>query len=171
MNSNTDKKNTPLKGVYTFYSVIIALCILALIVFHLNIYAKAVLCTVIVLCVCIMRSASKAFLLPPDIDPDTMQSIVPVSGSGSATEVADADAEPESLVDTKPVDETTEQTSTIEKGGAIDTYLTLLIEADEELSADPSVDTSSPSYNNLLNHRIGMKLDAMSQGNHPTDKL
>ena len=100
MNSNTDKKNTPLKGVYTFYSVIIALCILALIVFHLNIYAKAVLCTVIVLCVCIMRSASKAFLLPPDIDPDTMQSIVPVSGSGSATEVADADAETESLCPT-----------------------------------------------------------------------
>jgi hypothetical protein len=28
-----------------------------------------------------------------------------------------------------------------------------------------------PVTNNLLNHRIGMKLDAMSQGNHPTDKL
>ena len=45
MNLKTDKKKDPLKGVYIFYSVIIALCILALFVFNLNIYAKAVLCT------------------------------------------------------------------------------------------------------------------------------
>ena len=45
MNLKTDKKKSPLKGVYVFYSVIIALCILALFVFNLNIYAKAVLCT------------------------------------------------------------------------------------------------------------------------------
>ena len=56
MNLKTDKKKDPLKGVYVFYSVIIALCILALFVFNLNIYAKAVLCTLAFLCVCIMRS-------------------------------------------------------------------------------------------------------------------
>lgn len=37
---NTDKQKTSLKGVYVFYSVIITLCILALFVFNLNIYAK-----------------------------------------------------------------------------------------------------------------------------------
>jgi hypothetical protein len=55
-------------------------------------------------------------------------------------------------------------------GEAIDTYLTLLIETDEELSKDPTVDKSSPSYNNLLNHRIGIKLNAMSQRNNHSDK-
>ena len=48
---NTDKQKTSLKGVYVFYSVIITLCILALFVFNLNIYAKAVLCTLVLLCV------------------------------------------------------------------------------------------------------------------------
>lgn len=71
----------------------------------------------------------------------------------------------------KPWDEPTDETdSTIKAGSAIDTYLALLIETDEELSSDPSVDTSSPSYNMLLNHRISMKLDAMSQSNNPSDK-
>ena len=60
MNLKTDKKKSPLKGVYIFYSVIIALCILALFVFNLNIYAKAVLCTLAFLCVCIMRSLKNA---------------------------------------------------------------------------------------------------------------
>ena len=60
--------------------------------------------------------------------------------------------------------------STINKGGAIDTYLTLLIEADEELSKDPNIDKFSPNYNNLLNHRIGMKLDAMLKSNNHSDK-
>lgn len=158
MNLTTEKKKNPLKGVYAFYSVIIAICILALFVFHLNIYAKAVLCTVVLLCVCVMRSISKTVLLPPDIDPNTMQSINPLSMSGSATEVTDADVEE------------IENSSTVSKGGPIDTYLTLLIETDEELSNDPSVDTSSPSYNNLLNHRIGLKLAAMLQGNNHSNK-
>ena len=68
MNLKTDKKKSPLKGVYIFYSVIIALCILALFVFNLNIYAKAVLCTLAFLCVCIMRSLKNAMILPPDIE-------------------------------------------------------------------------------------------------------
>ena len=151
MNLKTDKKKAPLKGVYIFYSVIIALCIFALFVFNLNIYAKAVLCILTFLCVCIMRSLKNAMILPPDIDPNTMQKV--------------EDAE---YVETETVEVTEETDSTIKKGGVIDTYLSLLIETDEELSSDPSVDTSSPSYNNLLNHRIGMKLDAMSQrNNHP----
>ena len=154
MNLKTDKKKGSLKGVYIFYSVIIALCILALFVFNLNIYVKAVLCTLVFLCVCIMRSLKNAMILPPDIDPNTMQKV--------------EDAE---YVEAETVEKPTEETgSTIKKGGVIDTYLSLLIETDEELSSDPSVDTSSPSYNNLLNHRIGMKLDAMSQSNNPSDK-
>ena len=141
---NTDKQKTSLKGVYAFYSVIIALSILALFVFDLNIYAKAVLCTLVLLCVLVMRSLKHAVPMPPGIDTETM------------TETEETASE--------------ETVSTVEHGGAIDTYLSLLIETDEELSNDPSVDKSSPSYNNLLNHRIGMKLEAMSQRNNLSDK-
>lgn len=151
MNLNTDNNRSSLKGVYAFYSVIITLCVLALFVFNLNIYAKAVLCALIVLCVLVMRSLKHALPIPPDIDTDTMQDAV--------------------KVETEPVESPAERsTSTIEKGSPIDTYLTLLIETDEELSNDPSIDTSSPNYNNLLNHRIGMKLNAMSQSNNPSNK-
>ena len=151
MNLNTDKNRTSLKGVYAFYSVIITLCVLALFVFNLNIYAKAVLCALILLCVLVMRSLKHALPIPPNIDTDTMQ-----------------DAE---SIDTETVESPVERrTSTIDKGSPIDTYLTLFIETDEELSNDPSVDTSSPNYNNLLNHRIGMKLNAMSRINNPSNK-
>ena len=144
MNLNTDKQKSSLKGVYAFYSVIITLCILALFVFKLNIYAKAVLCTLVVLCVCIMRSLKHALPIPPDSDTETLQ------------EVKRTDADSSS--------------SPTKVGETIDTYLTLLIETDEELSKDPTVDKSSPSYNNLLNHRIGIKLNAMSQRNNHPDK-
>jgi hypothetical protein len=151
MNLNTDKNRTSLKGVYAFYSVIITLCVLALFVFNLNIYAKAVLCALILLCVLVMRSLKHALPIPPNIDTDTMQDAESIN-----TETVESPAE--------------RRTSTIDKGSPIDTYLTLLIETDEELSNDPSVDTSSPNYNNLLNHRIGMKLNAMSQSNNPSNK-
>ena len=150
MNLNTDKQKTSLKGVYAFYSVIITLCILALFVFNLNIYAKAVLCTLVVLCVCIMRSLKHALPIPTDSDTEMTQKV-------EKTESNEAEA----------VKNNTESSgSTVRDGEAIDTYLSLLIETDEELSNDPSVDKSSPSYNNLLNHRIGMKLNAMSQRNN-----
>ena len=151
MNLNTDNNRPSLKGVYAFYSVIITLCVLALFVFNLNIYAKAVLCALIVLCVLVMRSLKHAQPIPPDIDTDTVQDAESVY-----TDTVESPAE--------------RSTSTIEKGSPIDTYLTLLIETDEELSKDPRVDTSSPNYNNLLNHRIGMKLNAMSQSNNPSSK-
>ena len=154
MNLNTDKQKSSLKGVYAFYSVIITLCILALFVFNLNIYAKAVLCTLVVLCVCIMRSLKHALPIPTDSDKEMTQEV-------EETEFNEAEA----------VKNNTESSgSTVKDGEAIDTYLSLLIETDEELSNDPSVDKSSPSYNNLLNHRIGMKLNAMSQSNNPTNK-
>ena len=154
MNLNTDKQKSSLKGVYAFYSVIITLCILALFVFNLNIYAKAVLCTLVVLCVCIMRSLKHALPIPTDSDKEMTQEV-------EETEFNEAEA----------VKNNTESSgSTVKDGEAIDTYLSLLIETDEELSNDPSVDKSAPSYNNLLNHRIGMKLNAMSQRNNHTDK-
>ena len=150
MNLNTDKQKTSLKGVYAFYSVIITLCILALFVFNLNIYAKAVLCTLVVLCVCIIRSLKHALPIPPDNDTEMLQE-VEEKGFNEAGTVKN---------------NTESSSSTVRDGEAIDTYLTLLIETDEELSKDPTVDKSSPSYNNLLNHRIGMKLNAMSQRNN-----
>ena len=154
MNLNTDKQKSSLKGVYAFYSVIITLCILALFVFNLNIYAKAVLCTLVVLCVCIMRSLKHALPIPTDSDKEMTQEV-------EETEFNEAEA----------VKNNTESSgSTVKDGEAIDTYLSLLIETDEELSNDPSVDKSSPSYTNLLNERIGMKLDAMSKRNNHPDK-
>ena len=45
----------------------------------------------------------------------------------------------------------------------------VLDQTDEELKNDPSVDTSSPSYTNLLNERIGRKLDAISKRNNHSD--
>ena len=166
MNLKTDKKKGSLKGVYIFYSVIIALCIFALFVFNLNIYAKAVLCTLVFLCLCIMRSLKKAIPLPPD----TTQKVESPSMPGYATDVSDADVEEAEFIKAETL-EASEKTDTMaKKGGVIDTYLSLLIETDEELSSDPNVDTSSLSYNNLINHRIGMKLDAMSQENNPSNK-
>ena len=140
MNLNTDKQKTSLKGVYAFYSVIITLCILALFVFNLS--------------VCIMRSLKHALPIPTDSDTEMTQKV-------EKTESNEAEA----------VKNNTESSgSTVRDGEAIDTYLSLLIETDEELSKDPTVDKSSPSYNNLLNHRIGMKLNAMSQRNNHSDK-
>ena len=69
MNLNTDNNKSSLKGVYMFYSVVITLCILALFVFDLNIYAKAVLCTLVFLCVLIMRSLKKAIIHRTHIHP------------------------------------------------------------------------------------------------------
>ena len=154
MNLNTDKQKTSLKGVYAFYSVIITLCILAPFAFNLKIYAKAVLCTLVVLCVCIIRSLKHALPIPSDRDTEMIQEV-------DETEFNEAVA-----VKT----DTESSGSTVRDGEAIDTYLSLLIETDEELSKDPTVDKSSPSYNNLLNHRIGMKLNAMSQRNNHSDK-
>jgi hypothetical protein len=154
MNLNTDKNRTSLKGVYAFYSVIITLCILALFVFNLNIYAKAVLCTFVVLCVCIMRSLKHALPIHPDNDTEMLQEVEEKGFSEAGT----------------VKNNTESSSSTVKDGEAIDTYLSLLIETDEELSNDPSVDKSSPSYNNLLNHRIGIKLNAMSQRNNHSDK-
>ena len=130
MNLNTDNNKSSLKGVYMFYSVIITLCILALFVFNLNIYAKAVLCTLVFLCVLIMRSLKKAIIQPPAIEQEPASEDAPSPTVGTS--------------------------STVEHSGAIDLYLTLLIETDEEMSNDPTIDKSAPNYNNLLNHRIGL---------------
>ena len=101
-----------------------------------------------------MRSLKHALPIPSDRDTEMIQEV-------DETEFNEAGA----------VKNNAESSgSTVRDGEAIDTYLTLLIETDEELSKDPTVDKSSPSYNNLLNHRIGMKLNAMSQRNNHSDK-
>lgn len=126
--------------VYTFYSIIIVMLVLALMVFKLNIYARAVICLFILGCLLVMRSVQKAWLLPPDINPDTMQPVKPL--------VLDEPLDKPHVVDSKAHNE------------SIDTYLSLMLRADKELSEDPSVDKDSASYNNLLNARISEYLDA-----------
>ena len=132
--------NMTTKGkVYTFYSIIIVMLVLALMVFKLNIYARAVICLFILGCLLVMRSVQKAWLLPPDINPDTMQPVKPL--------VLDEPLDKPHVVDSKAHNE------------SIDTYLSLMLRADKELSEDPSVDKDSASYNNLLNARISEYLD------------
>ena len=133
--------NMTTKGkVYTFYSIIIVILVLALMVFKQNIYARAVICLFILGCLLVMRSVQKAWLLPPDINPDTMQPVKPL--------VLDEPLDKPHVVDSKAHNE------------SIDTYLSLMLRADKELSEDPSVDKDSASYNNLLNARISEYLDA-----------
>ena len=133
--------NMTTKGkVYTFYSIIIVIQVLALMVFKLNIYARAVICFFILGCLLVMRSVQKAWLLPPDINPDTMQPVKPL--------VLDEPLDKPHVVDSKAHNE------------SIDTYLSLMLRADKELSEDPSMDKDSASYNNLLNARISEYLDA-----------
>ena len=133
--------NMTTKGkVYTFYSIIIVILVMALMVFKLNIYARAVICFFILGCLLVMRSVQKAWLLPPDINPDTMQPVKPL--------VLDEPLDKPHVVDSKAHNE------------SIDTYLSLMLRADKELSEDPSVDKDSASYNNLLNARISEYLDA-----------
>ena len=133
--------NMTTKGkVYTFYSIIIVMLVLALMVFKLNIYARAVICFFILGCLLVMRSVQKAWMLPPDINPDTMQPVKPL--------VLDEPLDKPHVVDSKAHNE------------SIDTYLSLMLRADKELSEDPSVDKDSASYNNLLNARISEYLDA-----------
>ena len=133
--------NMTTKGkVYTFYSIIFVILVLALMVFKLNIYARAVICFFILGCLLVMRSVQKAWLLPPDINPDTMQPVKPL--------VLDEPLDKPHVVDSKAHNE------------SIDTYLSLMLRADKELSEDSSVDKDSASYNNLLNARISEYLDA-----------
>lgn len=51
--------------------------VLVLMLFDLNIMAKAIVGLMIVFCIFVMRSIQTAYQLPDDIDPDTMQSIEP----------------------------------------------------------------------------------------------
>ena len=92
---------------------------------------------------CIRDSIQTAYQLPDDIDPDTMQPI------------------------DKSVD--TSAAVTTEKLGCnsnVDLYLRLLIEADEELAKDPTIDQMSPSYNIQLNNRIAERLESLDKDNN-----
>lgn len=66
------------KKVYAFYIAIIVLAVLAMMVFDLNLMAKSILCLIVFCCLLVMRSIQKAYHMPDDIDPDTMQPIGPV---------------------------------------------------------------------------------------------
>ena len=45
----------------------------------------------------------------------------------------------------------------------VDLYLRLLIEADEELAKDPTIDQMSLSYNIQLNNRIAERLESLDR--------
>lgn len=128
---NTNKK------IYVFYFTVILLAVLAMMVFDLNIIFKAILCLLIFFCLMVMRSIKRAYDLADDIAPDTLETVAPL-----ADEYV-----------------TGEEKRSHESN--LDFYLNLLIETDEELSDDSSVDQKSFSYNVRLNRRIAERLESI----------
>ena len=129
------------RKVYTFYIIAILVMVLVLMLFNLNIMAKAIVGLMIVFCIFVMRSIQTAYQLPDDIDPDTM---LPIDTSVNTSAAV--------------------QTEKIDHNSNVDLYLRLLIEADEELAKDPTVDQMSPSYNIQLNNRIAERLESLDKG-------
>ena len=131
------------RKVYTFYIIAILVMVLVLMLCNLNIMAKAIVGLMIVFCIFVMRSIQTAYQLPDDIDPDTM---LPIDTSVNTSAAV--------------------QTEKIDHNSNVDLYLRLLIEADEELAKDPTIDQMSPSYNIQLNNRIAERLESLDKGNN-----
>ena len=131
------------RKVYTFYIISILVMVLVLMLCNLNIIAKAIVGLLIVFCIFVMRSILTAYQLPDDIDPDTMQPIDTSVNTSAAV-----------------------QTEKLDHNSNVDLYLRLLIEADEELAKDPTVDQMSPSYNIQLNNRIAERLESLDKDNN-----
>ena len=128
------------RKVYTFYIIAILVMVLVLMLCNLNIIAKAIVGLMIVFCIFVMRSIQTAYQLPDDIDPDTM---LPIETHGKSTAAL--------------------PTEKLDHNSNADLYLRLLIEADEELAKDPTVDQMLPSYNILLNNRIAERLESFDK--------
>ena len=131
------------RKVYTFYIVAILVMVLVLMLFDLNIMAKAIVGLMIVFCIFVMRSIQTAYQLPDDIDPDTM---LPIETHGKSSEAM--------------------PTEKLDHNSNVDLYLRLLIEADEELAKDSTVDQMSPSYNFQLNNKIAERLESLDRDNN-----
>ena len=131
------------RKVYTFYIISILVMVLVLMLCNLNIMAKAIVGLLIVFCIFVMRSIQTAYQLPDDIDPDTM---LPIETHGKSSEAM--------------------PTEKLAHNSNVDLYLRLLIEADEELAKDPTIDQMSPSYNIQLNNRIAERLESLDKGNN-----
>ncbi len=127
------------RNIYVFYFTVILLAVLAMMVFDLNIIIKAILCFLIFSCLMVMRSIKRAYDLTDDIDPDTLETVTP-------------------LADENVIGE--EKRS---HDSNLDFYLNLLIETDEELSNDPSVNQKSFNYNVQLNRRIAERLESIQR--------
>lgn len=128
------------RKVYTFYIIAILVMVLVLMLCNLNIMAKAIVGLMIVFCIFVMRSIQTAYQLPEDIDPDTM---LPIDTSVNTSAAV--------------------QTEKLDHNSNVDLYLRFLIEADEELAKDPTVDQMSPSYNIQLNNRIAERLESLDR--------
>lgn len=131
------------RKVYTFYIIAILVMVLVLMLCNLNVMAKAIVGLMIVFCIFVMRSIQTAYQLPDDIDPDTMQPIDTSVNTSAAV-----------------------QTEKLDHNSNVDLYLRLLIEADEELTKDPTIDQMSPSYNIQLNNRIAERLESLDKDNN-----
>lgn len=128
------------RKVYTFYIIAILVMVLVLMLCNLNIMAKAIVGLMIIFCIFLMRSIQTAYQLPDDFDPDTM---LPIDTSVNTSAAV--------------------QTEKLDHNSNVDLYLRLLIEADEELAKDPTIDQMSPSYNIQLNNRIAERLESLDK--------
>lgn len=66
--------------------------VLVLMLFDLNIMAKAIVGLMIVFCIFVMRSIQTAYQLPDDIDPDTM---LPIEPHGKSTAAMSTEVRPQ----------------------------------------------------------------------------
>ena len=114
--------------------------VLVLMLCNLNIMAKAIVGLMIVFCIFVMRSIQTAYQLPDDIDPDTMLPIEPHANKNASM-----------------------SKEKLDHNSNVDLYLRLLIEADEELAKDTTIDQMSPSYNIQLNNRIAERLESLDR--------
>ena len=124
------------RKVYTFYIIAILVMVSALMLFNLNIIAKAIIGLLIVFCIFVMRSIQTAYHLPDDMQP----------------------------IDTSVNTSAAVPTAKLDHNSNVDLYLRILIEVDEELAKDPTVDQMSPSYNIQLNNRIAERLESLDKG-------
>lgn len=125
---------------YIILLLVIGVSIFIMNQFEDNLYIKAFFGIMILGIFFMIRSVKHAKELPPDVNPDI-----------------------EDKLQTNEVDKVVCKVNpgnTINHEDQIDRYLKLMIEVDEELRKEGTIDPNSPCYNMHLNYRISERLEA-----------
>lgn len=153
---------TAKQKVFTFYGTIIGIALAILFLFDLNLYAKVVLCTLILLCLLIMRSVKNAMVIPPNVDPDTMKELYPLDEAEPAEEPAADDNQ-------EPVKDEAESQEAIQSPA--DTSSKVLDETDREMNEEPQFNPDCSPDTDLMKEQISMMLDSIKRKHSKLPKL